>query len=363
MIKNERQYRITKSQADKFAHALDELRCRSDKDPLLAELEESALESQLTELREQVEEYDILRSGDQGVIAVESFDELPQALVKARIALGLSQKDLADRLGMKEQQVQRYESTDYQSASMSRLHDVVQALGVTVREEVFLPAKAESSSALLHRLKSVGLEREFLIQRIFPADVAAGLGDKAKTTSPELVRRASASLGRIFGWQHNELFCAAPLRIKSEVSGIARFKVPSGANQSRVSAYTVYSHYLALLVLQATQQLKPQVVPVDAAECREQIEATFGELTFQSSLDYLWSLGIPVLPLDDSGAFHGAFWRCDFRNVIVLKQQTKSLARWLNDLLHELYHAGQEPEQAERTVIEASETSSERRDS
>ena len=46
---------------------------------------------------------------------VDSFDELPQALVKARIALRLSQKDLADRLGMKEQRIQRYESTDYQS--------------------------------------------------------------------------------------------------------------------------------------------------------------------------------------------------------------------------------------------------------
>lgn len=66
---------------------------------------------------------------------VDSFDELPQALVKARIALRLSQKDLADRLGMKEQQIQRYECTDYRSASLSRLHDVVQALGVSVRLE------------------------------------------------------------------------------------------------------------------------------------------------------------------------------------------------------------------------------------
>lgn len=66
---------------------------------------------------------------------VDSFDELPRSPVKARIALSLSQKDLADRPGMKEQQIQRYESTDYRSASMSRLHDVVQALGISVRLE------------------------------------------------------------------------------------------------------------------------------------------------------------------------------------------------------------------------------------
>jgi hypothetical protein len=36
---------------------------------------------------------------------------------------------------MKEQQIQRYEFTDDQSASISRLHDVVQALSVTVELE------------------------------------------------------------------------------------------------------------------------------------------------------------------------------------------------------------------------------------
>ncbi len=147
MIKNERQYRITKTEADKFAIALDKLRSRTDADPLLVELEGDALDSQLLELRLQLEEYENLRSGETRVIVVESFDKLPQALVKARIALGLSQKDLADRLNMKEQQIQRYESTDYRSASMSRLHEVVQALGISVREELFLPQKSENVPA------------------------------------------------------------------------------------------------------------------------------------------------------------------------------------------------------------------------
>lgn len=135
MIRNERQYRITKTQAQKFEEALNGLMSRRDGDPLLLQLESDALESQLEELREQIEKYEGLRSGETSSIVVNSFEELPHALVKARIALGLSQKDLAERLGMKEQQVQRYESTNYQSASMTRLHEVVQALGVNVRLE------------------------------------------------------------------------------------------------------------------------------------------------------------------------------------------------------------------------------------
>ena len=54
--------------------------------------------------------------------------ELPATLIKARIARGLSQKDLADRIGLKEQQIQRYEATDYASASLARIKKVVSAL-------------------------------------------------------------------------------------------------------------------------------------------------------------------------------------------------------------------------------------------
>jgi Zn-dependent peptidase ImmA (M78 family) len=51
------------------------------------------------------------------------------------------------------------------------------------------------------------------------------------------------------------------------------------------------------------------------------------------------------------------------RGVIVLKQQTKSEARWLFDLLHELWHAGEEPDQPERSLLELPETDPDRRQS
>ena len=56
--------------------------------------------------------------------------ELPTLLIKARIAQGLSQKELAERLGLKEQQIQRYEATDYASARLARIKEVVGALGI-----------------------------------------------------------------------------------------------------------------------------------------------------------------------------------------------------------------------------------------
>ena len=141
MIKNERQYRLTKAQAQKFELALAEVLSQTPPagmSPILHKAQLDALQSQLTDLRREIDEYEALRTGRAAVSVAGSFDDLPMALIRARIASGLSQKELAERLGVKEQQVQRYEATEYSSASLARVRAVISALGVNVREEVSL---------------------------------------------------------------------------------------------------------------------------------------------------------------------------------------------------------------------------------
>jgi DNA-binding XRE family transcriptional regulator len=134
MIKNEKQYRITKGQVDKFTLALQQLTAHTnDTDPLRLKLRQDALRSQLDELLAEVQEYEALRDGKNQIFGLISFDELPKLLIKSRIASGLSQKGLAERLGLKEQQIQRYEATDYASASLERLKQIIGALGVEVQ--------------------------------------------------------------------------------------------------------------------------------------------------------------------------------------------------------------------------------------
>jgi len=130
-----------------------------------------------------------------------------------------------------------------------------------------------------------------------------------------------------------------------------------------LNAYVLYAHYLALLVLESTKGISQSRFPTDPDEFRQEVETSFGSITFENVLRYVWSLGIPVLSLADPGAFHGACWRVDWRNIIVLKQRTRSLARWLFDLLHEIWHAAQSPDKSELSAIEADPTSKERRES
>ncbi|MGH2544765.1 MAG: hypothetical protein ACRDIB_18390, partial [Ardenticatenaceae bacterium] len=90
MIKNDRQYRITRAQAVKFEEALQQLEAApADQDelhPLLRTAQREALESQLADLVAQLEEYEALQAGSQVVLEVESLAALPRALIQGRIA-------------------------------------------------------------------------------------------------------------------------------------------------------------------------------------------------------------------------------------------------------------------------------------
>jgi DNA-binding XRE family transcriptional regulator len=135
MIKNERQYRITRAQAERFEQALAALTQQAATDdrihPLLRQAEIDAVRSQLGDLRAELAEFDVLRSGDRPIPAVSGLVDLPRVLIQRRIAAGLTQKELARRLGLREQQIQRYEATGYASASLSRIIEVARALEMT----------------------------------------------------------------------------------------------------------------------------------------------------------------------------------------------------------------------------------------
>ncbi len=133
MIKNEKQYRITKAQARRFEEALAELAGQERPlhiKPRLWQAQRDAAESQLQELHKQIDAYERLHMGKSKELVLEAVEDLPRTLIRARIASGMTQEGLAHRLGVKTQQIQRYEATDYERASFARILKVVQALGL-----------------------------------------------------------------------------------------------------------------------------------------------------------------------------------------------------------------------------------------
>lgn len=132
MIRNTRQYRITKAQAEKFELALAEFEesptPRKGVHPKLIKAQREAIASQLESLQQELAEYERLCKSRQRQLDPDLVADLPQALIRARIAAGLSQRELAERLGLKEQQIQRYEATNYETASLKRVLEVARAL-------------------------------------------------------------------------------------------------------------------------------------------------------------------------------------------------------------------------------------------
>ncbi|MEE9280908.1 MAG: helix-turn-helix domain-containing protein [Myxococcota bacterium] len=356
MIKNEREYRITRAQAERFQRDLESLGDRKPLrgvDPDLPRLEAAALRSQLEELREQLAEYEALRAGQRERVEIESLDELPRALIQARIAAGMSQEDLAQGLGLSKQQIQRYEATDYASASLKRLRDIAEALNLQVHGVATLPKEIPPLKEIFRRLREeFGLERDFILDRLLPSTLAGELDEVEEEPDRGLVLRVVFALRRIFEWSQGALVDGSPLSLAPAAIGAGRFKTPKTIDQRRFVAYATYAHRLASFTLAATADLLPRPIPTDPEKARQAILEEYGEVTFESALRWVWSLGIAVLPLRDSGLFHGACWRLAGRNVLVLKQPSRAQARWLHDLLHEAYHAGMEPDIPERSVVE-----------
>jgi len=75
-----------------------------------------------------------LRSGKITKLEAANFGDLPRILIRARIVQGLTQRELAVRVGLKEQQIQRYESEEYAKANLQRLQVIAEALNLSISE-------------------------------------------------------------------------------------------------------------------------------------------------------------------------------------------------------------------------------------
>ena len=133
MITNQRQYLISQSQAERFRQALATPDVQG-LHPRAAKAMRAGLRSQLDDLDAELAQYDALRLGRITSFEAESIVGIGDALIKARIMRNLTQKELAGRLAVAGQQIQRYEATQYRGVAAERLQQVADALKLRVHE-------------------------------------------------------------------------------------------------------------------------------------------------------------------------------------------------------------------------------------
>jgi HTH-type transcriptional regulator / antitoxin HipB len=134
VIQNKHQYKVTNSKLKELEQSLANLAANPDGlSERLFQAQRAGLQVWIKRLKAELAEYDELQQGE-SVFKISSLTELPLALIKARIASGMTQKELAEKIGVKEQQIQRYEANHYDSASFERLREVFEALGISFKE-------------------------------------------------------------------------------------------------------------------------------------------------------------------------------------------------------------------------------------
>jgi HTH-type transcriptional regulator / antitoxin HipB len=153
MIQNERQYRITQTKLREFEQQLADLDpplgslpCLGNPDgttPLDPNLHprqiigwRNSYNLTIRQLKQELAEYEQLKSGNILTFVLGSLNDLPTTLIKARISAGMTQKELADKIGVREQQIQRYEANHYNSASFDRLRSIATALNIEITQAV-----------------------------------------------------------------------------------------------------------------------------------------------------------------------------------------------------------------------------------
>ena len=336
MIKSEREYAVTRSWVGRFEAAMAgmDAELANGADRMLV-LERAGLQNKTDEMKDDIAEYESLKSGRIPPVDAGNLEELPEALIKRRIGLGMTQRELAERAGMSEEEVQRHEQTDYESAGYARLMEVHAALspgtgpGTGPGTEC---GDAPNAARVLARIKGAGLEGGFVEDCILGGP-GARCGGEAGAAVRE--RKLLSRLYKIYGWPPRQVLGSAPLGMDR---ARARFKLPAGADRAVVNAHAVYAGHVAGILARASRGVRQRPVPGDPHRLREGLRGD-GAVTFAGLVEYAWSAGIAVGHLPPL-AFHAAHFDREGRGVIMLSRAEASEPRLMLDLAHELYHAG-----------------------
>jgi HTH-type transcriptional regulator/antitoxin HigA len=128
MIKSEAQKERTVIQIEGFRRAL--AKAVQEKHGKRAAAIRGSYEGMIRQLEDELREYDQLKSGELALSHVERLDQIAPFISKIRIAKGVSQTELARRLGVSKQVISRYEESDYQTVAIARLQEILDAIGV-----------------------------------------------------------------------------------------------------------------------------------------------------------------------------------------------------------------------------------------
>ena len=330
MIKGRREYEVTQSWVRNFEQSLSALDSSADhgRGPI-ADVKRDALRSQLGDLRAEVAEYERLVSGSAGNVPCD-LEDLPGTLIRRRLSMGMSERDVAERLGLEERQVLEYERTDYEGAGYDTMLRVLSALSVDGDEGAVHGGAAADFDGAIARLSAVGVDRRFLNERVLCDPDEARDGALQERNKPKLLAR----LGALFGWTSCQVLGDKPLSLGPAAQGIR----VRGADPGRL--HVEYARSMARILGRASRRCGAARGPGGLDALRESMTNRSGPPSFAQLVDRAWGSGIPVMRLA-SLAFRSACLRGGGPAVVVMSSDRTDETGLMLDLLRGVHCAGE----------------------
>jgi len=167
MINNKRQLTIAKNNLKNSYKAIDNLNSKLtgnvDED-FFIKSNISSINKRIKIIENEIAEFKKLNSNNIEFLKFDSIKELAEGLIKVRIASGLTQKEFAEKIGIKEQQIQRYEQHNYLKANFERIIQITNILEVESKfNKTFMIGKNSES---VEFLLSKDIKKDYLENKI-----------------------------------------------------------------------------------------------------------------------------------------------------------------------------------------------------
>lgn len=134
MIKNEKQYNISKKLVKELNNEIENINNNdTDKHPLRNQVLTTSLEIARNDIEKEILDYENFKKNKKRTLKERLIAELPSILTEYKIITGLTQKEFAQQLGVKEQQLQRYEATNFKSVTFKTLLRFFEIIGLEIR--------------------------------------------------------------------------------------------------------------------------------------------------------------------------------------------------------------------------------------
>lgn len=357
MILNNRELEITRFAEQKFQNHLNLIneRLKGKDIPEFLVIEKDAIIEQIKTLTLQISEYEELWGSNQSFPEISSYFDLSSNLINSRISQGITQDELAQKIGIDVQSIEDLESSNFEFASLEVIQRIIEILNIKLSPDLFIPENNITYKDFFKKIHNIGLDHYKLYLNILPSKIVSYLESVKKNDLINYIGLVTIGyICRIISLKPIEFLTDEIINLPVSKIGSVRYKIRKNADLQYTKAYTFYAHYIALITLQAFPILPLKIIE-HPFELRNEIISSFGEINLINALKYLWRCGIPAISLNDSGAFQGALIKNEGRYLIILKSQSKSEARYIFDLFHELFHIIQQKDDERNQFMELEE--------